>query len=213
MSLDAAIAQLEASRQRLRGVMVPPPGDPLPSMQGQGLWQRGRVLWRYLRQTSARRHPVLRLAAEAVQDWWLAHPLRQLAQTVALPVHDAAAPVVRRHPWSAVVLAAAGGAALAVARPWRWTMVRQQMRLARRRSVNWALALVGGPVGQALIATLLASAATMTAAGRPSEPHDGAEDPPAPADPSQAPGMPAAQTPSEPMARQEEGRAERVATP
>ena len=168
MSIDTAIAALEASRQRMRGVMIPH-REPDPEIHGHGVMTQGRVVWRYLRRTT-QRHPALRLAVEAVQGWWMAHPVRQLTQTVAVPINDAAVPVVRRHPWTSVAVAASAGAALAVARPWRWNIVAQQARQLRRQVVSWGLALAGGPMGQAVIASLLAGVVTAKAAAADEEP-------------------------------------------
>lgn len=166
MSPDEAIAALEASRAGLRSVMLPPQPPSAAADANHGLLHRARVVWRYLRQTGSH-SPVLKLAAKSMQDWWRVNPWRAYTE-LASPLGDAMVPLVRRHPWPAVALAAAAGAALVAARPWRWRLVALQAHAVKRQALGSALSLLTGPIGQAAIASLLAGAAASAFSASPS---------------------------------------------
>jgi len=60
--------------------------------------------------------PVLGLIIDAASSWWANHPLNAVASLSS----DAIAPTVRKHPFVALTIAVAAGAALVRWRPWRW---------------------------------------------------------------------------------------------
>ena len=64
------------------------------------------------------------LLNEAVR-WWDEHPLRALADLFARPDATATAPLTQRHPWALLIGAAAAGALLMWARPWRFAILRR----------------------------------------------------------------------------------------
>ena len=66
--------------------------------------------------------PVIGLVADALGAWWSQNPLRPVALVAAEAANAVAKPLALRHPVALVLVAAAGGAALAWARPWRWAL-------------------------------------------------------------------------------------------
>jgi hypothetical protein len=55
-----------------------------------------------------------------LQDWWAKQPMHVAMTQVAEAVKAALRPISQRHPYAMVFGAAAAGALLVVARPWRW---------------------------------------------------------------------------------------------
>jgi hypothetical protein len=69
------------------------------------------------------RRPVGRVVAALsalARRWWRHQPWHDTTQLLGSAIAQSAAPTIRQHPLAAIVIAAIGGAALAVARPWRW---------------------------------------------------------------------------------------------
>ena len=111
--MTAALARLEASRARLREAMRPTAPEPSadgPDAGGRSWLQRLREL------------PVIGLVADALHGWWAQNPLRPVALVAAEASNAVAKPLAQRHPIALVLAAAAVGAALAWARPWRWAL-------------------------------------------------------------------------------------------
>lgn len=152
--VNAALARLAASREQLKYELLPPtheehaPG-PLP--------RRVQALWRWLRRRLAG-SPVLDMAVQTAQHWWQAHPWRATSELVAQELRASAVPVIRRHPLAAMLAAAGLGAALMIWKPWRWGLVRRQLRPLPRHAGRWLLRQLMQPSVQAMLAGLLVSA-------------------------------------------------------
>jgi hypothetical protein len=150
--LQAALQQLEASRNALRHQLIPatepeggtgaggPPrlADPL------------RRLWRRLRLVT-RHSPVAALLSHAMQGWWRRHPWRPTGLLLAHQVQ----PVVRRHPLASAAAAALLGAALVGLRPWQWRAVDAQLRPLPGRLGHWLLAQLSSAPMQLALASLI----------------------------------------------------------
>jgi hypothetical protein len=91
--LPTAAERLEQSRGRLQAALLPVPGgpDPVPP------WLLG-----------------------ALARWWAPHPLHQALVLLRALADAWARPVAARHPTALLGGALAFGAAVALARPWRW---------------------------------------------------------------------------------------------
>lgn len=63
------------------------------------------------------------LLVEAVQGWWVRHPLHAAGAIAAVTADTMLGPVAQRHPLRLVLAAAAVGGLLVRSRPWRWAMV------------------------------------------------------------------------------------------
>lgn len=156
LTLQGALDNLEASRRRLRNAMLPPPPDPAdPPVDGSGPLRRVKAMWRRWRRQGGKSTAV-QFALQAFESWWLPHPWRQIGEAAAEPVIGTVAPLIRRHPLWAVVVAASAGAGLAAARPWRWDLVAQQLQPMRSRAFSWVFSQATSPAGLAVIASLLA---------------------------------------------------------
>lgn len=143
-----ALAALRQSREALRAELMPPPEPPPRRMRAGAV---ARLWWRRLRDW-----PVARVAGEAAHHWWRRHPWQPLGDTLIGEARSQLWPLVRRHPWATVGLAAALGAATMAARPWRWAWVDRQVRRAPGVASGWLVGqLTSAPV-QATLASLLA---------------------------------------------------------
>ena len=69
--------------------------------------------------------PVLGPLVNDAARWWANHPLRAVADLFARPSTPASETTTQRHPWAWVLGAAATGALLMWARPWRFAMLRR----------------------------------------------------------------------------------------
>jgi hypothetical protein len=157
-AVDAALARLAASRQHLKHELLPPPDDARHGAGAGGPLPRPlQALWRWARRRFAG-SPVLGMAAQAAQGWWHAHPWRSTSELVVQELHANAAPLIRRHPLATTLAAAGLGAALMIWKPWRWGMVRRQLRPLPRHAGRWLLRQLMQPSVQAMLAGLLVSA-------------------------------------------------------
>lgn len=169
--VQQALASLQASRLALRGELLPPPAP--PGRQGRS-GAMARLWWRRLRAW-----PAARVAGQALQQWWQRHPLQPLGDTLIGQARGQLWPLVRRHPWATVGLAATLGAATVAARPWRWAWVDRQVRRAPGAASGWLVRQLSSAPVQATIASLLALLAGQQPRPEPPEPHA-----PRPADPA-----------------------------
>ena len=71
--------------------------------------------------------PVLGPLITSAANWWAGHPLRAVAELFARPGTSTAKPPSDRHPWAMVLSAAAFGALLMWARPWRFALLRRAL--------------------------------------------------------------------------------------
>ena len=161
---EAALARLIASRAALRQELITPPDPGLEGHEGSSfnLPRRAQALWRALRR-SLRGSPMAGIALAAVQQWWERHPWRMATEIAADELQAIARPLIRRHPVASTLLAAAAGAALLSARPWRWPLVAKQFRPLPGRMGRWLFNQLGAAPGQALLASVLAMLAEQRA--------------------------------------------------
>ena len=159
--LEAALASLAASRQRLRLALIPPDdvdGGPLDA-RGRpqpGAWPRSLAGWWRRGRRALQAWPVADLAAGLLQDWWQHHPWRSTGEHLAETARHAVLPLVRRHPLSALLGAVALGAALVAGRAWCWPAVRAIRPAAARSGRRWLVAQLANPAMlTALLSTLM----------------------------------------------------------
>jgi hypothetical protein len=136
----AALQRLALSRAGLRSLLIAQP-DPDDAMAGAPPQRLLRQLWRQLRR-AARASPAADLALGALQAWWLTRPWRPALTELRHNMDTSVLPLVRRHPWAAVGVAAGAGAVLVYLRPWRWAGLRNSWPL-------WRAGLVAQLVQQA----------------------------------------------------------------
>lgn len=168
--LQAALDRLEATRADLRRELVPVQEPPAAGQAGA----RWSLSWRVWRRR-LRRWPMGDVALRALHGWWAQHPWRPVSQLVAGELKGGITPWVKRNPLTAVATAAALGGVMMAVRPWRWTLVREQLRPLPRQLMRSLLEpLTSAPMQTALLAWLLS---TLRNAGEPS-PEGCADDPP-----------------------------------
>jgi hypothetical protein len=109
--IDAA-QRVELTRARLRKAMTPPPPAP------RRIAKPGKVTWL----EKAKHLPVVGVVVDALDSWWMHHPLRPVTQVVGEASNAAVQPLAQSNPITLVVGAAVAGAALAWSRPWRWML-------------------------------------------------------------------------------------------
>lgn len=115
MSINpAATERLVLSRERLRHAMTEISMPPSQA-QGEGASPAGPG-WR----ATLLQNPATRLLLDLGQAWWARQPLRLVMPLVAQAAQVVLAPTAQRHPVGLVLGAAAVGATLVLARPWRW---------------------------------------------------------------------------------------------
>lgn len=147
----AALLGLTNSRLALRTALMPAPAPASPPRRAPSAW--ARLWWRRLRHW-----PAGRVAGELAQQWWHRHPWRPVGDTLIGETRSLVWPWVRRHPWWAVGAAAAVGAGLAAAKPWRWSWVDRQVRRAPSVASSFLMAQLSSAPVQAALAALLALA-------------------------------------------------------
>ena len=128
-STTAAAARLALTRLHLQQALSPremeQPGATLglPSAAGAGRHAAATPSAR----TPSAPTPAAQLLLATMRAWWARHPLHA-AGRLALQTADAAArPMAHKHPLTLLLVAAACGAALAWARPWRQLNARVVM--------------------------------------------------------------------------------------
>ncbi len=136
----AALERLARSRAQLRVALIPPPEAPGGDPGDHAPIRLLKYLWRRVRR-AGRASPVVDLALDAVQAWWLTRPWLPAAAGVSRNLNNAVLPLVRRYPWAAVGVAAGAGAGLVLLRPWRWAIVRGSWPLWRAGLVAQAVHL------------------------------------------------------------------------
>ena len=108
--MSEALGRIEASRERLRLAMLPPPpkAPDAAAPRPQSLLSRMSAL------------PLAHAVMESVTSWWGHHPMRPVAHIAGEASNAVVKPIAQRNPWSLVLAASVVGAALAWTRPWRW---------------------------------------------------------------------------------------------
>lgn len=114
LAVPTAAERLEISRARMRRAMRSPPsahargtttGTADPAMS----WIK-----------SLRTFPGASVVIDAVQAWWLHHPVRMASMVAAEAATTLARPMAQRHPLQLVFCAFVVGALFSWSRPWRW---------------------------------------------------------------------------------------------
>lgn len=157
-----ALARLDASRTLLIQRLYPAPSD-RDERAGSGEAGVGGLVASLMHSvmTRARRdglpRAAWRTARALARRWWTRQPWHASAELLAGTLADEVKPVVRRHPWASLAVAAAVGGALMVARPWVATTLRHQTRDLPQRAgrLLWQQ-LAQAPVQMALLAALTA---------------------------------------------------------
>lgn len=154
--LAVALIRLEASRSRLRSVMMPPP-DNAASSGGAGfaMPRRWRAMWRAFMRSG----PLAAAAGNAVGavgTWWRSQPWHSTTEWAGRAVLAEVQPLVRRHPWLAVAVGASLGAAMVSVRPWRWRAVSRHVRPLGGHLMRWTIAQLSQVPVQMALAALLA---------------------------------------------------------
>lgn len=157
-----ALARLDASRTLLIQRLYPAPsdGDAHADSGEAGVGGLVASLMHAL-MARARRdglpRAAWRTARALARRWWTRQPWHASVELVAGTLADEVKPVVRRHPWASLAVAAAVGGALMVARPWVATTLRHQTRNLPHRACRllWQQ-LAQAPVQLALIGALTA---------------------------------------------------------
>lgn len=121
-----------------------------------------------------------RTARALARRWWTRQPWHASVELVAGTLADEVKPVVRRHPWASLAVAAAVGGALVMARPWVAHTLRRQTRDLPHRvgRLLWQQ-LAQAPVQLALIGALTA---WLKDRGQDRSPPPSPSPPPPPAD-------------------------------
>jgi hypothetical protein len=116
-SKPTASERLAQSRERLRqamqDVMSPPKANKHRPSENSAAFDADWL-------TKLKAIPGADLLLGLLQDWWAKQPMHVAMTQVAEAVKAALRPISRRHPYAMVFGAAAVGALLVVARPWRW---------------------------------------------------------------------------------------------
>jgi hypothetical protein len=97
----------------MHDVMSPPKGNKHQSSENSGVFDSDWL-------TKLKAIPGADLLLGLLQDWWANQPMHVAMAQVAEAVKAALRPVSKRHPYAMVFGAAAAGALLVLARPWRW---------------------------------------------------------------------------------------------
>ncbi len=131
----AALQRLALSRSKLQLALLQPQqmadaSEAADAAAGASPGRLLRRLWRQLRQ-AARKSTVADLALGALQSWWSTAPWRTAVDDARQNLQTTVVPLVRRHPWAAVGVAAAAGALVVTLRPWRWVPMRGSWPLWR----------------------------------------------------------------------------------
>jgi hypothetical protein len=135
LTAQQALLRMQRSRERLRGALLPAPEDIDPGTAARSSRAWPVQLWRWLARTPLA--PAVKPAWRAASAWWRQHPWRPTTELVGSAVATELRPAIRQHPVMAIVLGAGLGAALVLARPWRW------VPHAAGVSAAWQMALTG----------------------------------------------------------------------
>lgn len=179
-----ALARLQASRSALAQRLLPPPAPARSGARraaasaagaGGGADARGSADWSDWRARLAGTPvgPLLDTGASLLSAWWARQPYRSTVEAVGDELRDTALPVVRRHPWAAVLLSAAVAAGVVWLRPWRSGWLRPHVQPLPKRAGRWLLHQASLLPWQAALPALLAAwrlAQPASPAGAPAAP-------------------------------------------
>lgn len=119
-TLMVATERLQRSRQLMRSQMIE-----LNTLSAQAQ-EEGHGEWTstgWLAALGAT--PVVGPLISDAVSWWEGHPLRAVASLLVRPTSSTNEALTQRHPWAWVLGAAAAGALLIWARPWRYATLRR----------------------------------------------------------------------------------------
>ncbi|OPF62668.1 hypothetical protein [Hydrogenophaga sp. H7] len=157
-----ALARLDASRTLLIQRLYPAPSDRGAHADSDSAGVVGLVasLMNVLMARAQRDglpRAAWRTARALARRWWTRQPWHASVELVAGTLADEVKPVVRRHPWASLAVAAAVGGALVMARPWVAHTLRRQTRdLPHRVGRMLWQQLAQAPVQLALLGALTA---------------------------------------------------------
>lgn len=156
-TVQAALARLEHSRERLRQVFKPPPA-PAPGSES-GFRHPVRRARAWLRKTpwGGLLDPALDAAGEELNRWWQGQAWRHPAGLLKDTFSSELVPLVRRHPLAAVLLTALAGAALARSGLWRWRPVRRSAGQIGSRVRRAFMNQIANPAIQSVLLAALVS--------------------------------------------------------
>lgn len=196
-----ALRRLQESRRRLAAVLLPPEEEDGADGRPEGGARHGASSWTAFWQRHGAQGPLAPLFGTAwgvLRGWWTSQPWHRSVDVLGRAAGRRVLPLVRRHPWAAVGIAAGVGATIVHLRPWRWPAVAGQFRPMRQQAVRWTLQqLASAPVQMALAGLLAvwlreaapsaptasaapAGGAADTTADPPTAPSPGADAPTAP---------------------------------
>ncbi|MEQ1686271.1 MAG: hypothetical protein ABL916_21685 [Burkholderiaceae bacterium] len=107
-----AVARIEASRARLRNAMMPP-----PALEARAS-DTGLLAWL----ERLKHQPSIAVIVDALQSWWLRHPMRPLVHVASEATNAVARPIAQHNPVALVAAAGLLGVVFAWSRPWRWAL-------------------------------------------------------------------------------------------
>jgi hypothetical protein len=108
----SAVARVEVSRARLRNAMMPP-----PALQNRAS-DTGLLAW----VERLKDQPSIAVIIDALQSWWLRHPMRPLVHVASEATNAVVKPIAQHNPVALVVAAGLLGVVFAWSRPWRWAL-------------------------------------------------------------------------------------------
>lgn len=173
--IERALARIESSRLRLCAALMPQSADDTtaaPAGHGRKRRRLRATLRRWFALAPLRPlRPLLNPAWAAAQGWWQHHPWRGTGEALGHALSHELGPVVRRHPVLSVSVAAAAGAGLVAAQPWRWQPLATQAEIASRRALHstldWSWQQLSQPSVQMALGAALAAWAGQQAAETP----------------------------------------------
>lgn len=116
LAVPTAAERLELSRARMRQAMR----SPAPSQARGAAASTADPAMSWI--NSLRTFPGASVVIDAVQAWWLHHPVRMASLVAAEAATSLARPMAQRHPLQLVFCAFAVGALFSWSRPWRWLL-------------------------------------------------------------------------------------------
>ena len=156
LRVTQALARLQSSRAAMRLELLPPEKADESSAAHHPGWQR---LWRPLRRW-ARRSAAVAVLVRTVEQTWRVHPLRPVGEALVDSYRAQVVPLMRKHPWGAMAVAAGLGAALVASRQWHWPLVTSSLRPLPMRLSRWVVSQLSSAPMQAILASWFLMAAT-----------------------------------------------------